>query len=234
MLRYYVHELGFDVEQNKFSIADNTNVIRYLKGLYPKPHLFERHVLSQVDKTKDTKTLRSILADGYSDVEPFSYKEAFELEDPNFRALVFGSIRVADMIKEMGHKRIATSGMPIKRKQFSPYGEFLGYKEYDSIFEVHEVDGTIIGTKEPLYAVRCWCTSTDKEHWIWIENKYKDDPLDAIASTFRIHQNLIPHIKELKRQGDIMMVELNERIVPDGEIVPLTKEQYFGLLTAES
>jgi len=63
---------------------------------------------------------------------------------------------------------------------------------------------------------------------------YKDDPLAAIASTFRIAENLIPYIKELKRQGDILIVELTEEIEPKGNVVPLTSEQYFSLLTAES
>ena len=69
---------------------------------------------------------------------------------------------------------------------------------------------------------------------MWIDSKYKDKPLEAVASTFHIHKNLIPHIKELKRQGDIMLVEMDEDINPEGEVVPLTAEQYFGLLTSET
>lgn len=230
---YYACGLKFLVDSGSFAIADNQQVLRYLKGRYSKPHLFERHVLSTIEKSEVTVDLLKVLK-GYEAAKPFSYKESFELTDRDFRALVFGSVRVADMVKEMGHERIATCGTPVKRKQFSPYGEFLGYKEYDSIYEVHKVDGTKIGADTPLYVVKCWCTSTNKEHWIWIEEKYKDDPMTAIASTFRIHQNLIPHIKELKRQGDIMIVELDHQVAPEGDIVPLTKEQYFGLLTAES
>jgi hypothetical protein len=69
---------------------------------------------------------------------------------------------------------------------------------------------------------------------LWIEDQYKDSPLEAVASTFRIHENLIPHIKEIKRQGDILLVELNQDVEPQGNIVPLTAEQYFGFLTAQS
>ena len=69
------------------------------------------------------------------------------------------------------------------------------------------------------------------------QEKYKDKPLEAVASTFRIHESLIPYIKELKRQGDILLVEMKEGssdIKPEGEIIPLTSEQYFELLTAQS
>jgi hypothetical protein len=58
--------------------------------------------------------------------------------------------------------------------------------------------------------------------------------LTAIASTFVVHKNIIPHIKALKRQGDILLTEMDDDIKPEGEMVSLTKEQYFGLLVAQS
>ncbi len=235
MSAYYVPKgIRYDLKKKSFDVSSNTNVLRYLKGLYPKRHLYERHVLTEIESINETVELRALLEDGYDVATPFSYQEAFAIEEPNFRALVFGSINISDMIKEMGHERIKVEGIPVKRKEFSPDGRFLGYKEFDSIYEVHRVNGEKIEAKRELFALKCWCTSTNKEHWIWIEPEYKDDPLAAIASTFRIHENLIPHIKELKRQGDIMIVEMNEEVMPEGNVVPLTKEQYFGLLTAES
>jgi aromatic ring-opening dioxygenase LigB subunit len=69
---------------------------------------------------------------------------------------------------------------------------------------------------------------------LWIEEQYKDNPLEAVASTFRLHENVIPHIKEIKRQGDILLLEMNEDVKPEGNVVPLTAAQYFGLLTAQS
>lgn len=174
----------------------------------------------------------------YDQVEPFTYREAFELgeKDTGFQALVWGTIDVVDMIKNMGHKRVATAGKPVKHKQYDQDGNFTGHEEYDVIYETHKVEGKDIGVEdEDLYALRCWCTSTDEEHWLWIEQEYKDDPLEAVASTFRIHENLIPHVKEIKRQGDILMVEMNkDDIEPEGEIVTLNADQYFSLLTAQS
>jgi hypothetical protein len=177
-----------------------------------------------------TKTLSNL----YVDAMPYSYVEAFRLQNEGFRSLVFGSIRVPEMIKEMGHKRLAVAGQPVRHKQFSKSGEFLGYKEYDVIFETHEVSGDKLGLSQPIYAVRCWCTTTENEHWLWIDSKYKDDPLEAIARTFFIHENLIPFIKELKRQGDVLLVELTDDVEPRGQLVSLSKEMYFGLLTAQS
>jgi hypothetical protein len=69
---------------------------------------------------------------------------------------------------------------------------------------------------------------------LWIDREFRDDPLEAIARTFFIHENLVPFIKELKRQGDILLVELTKDIEPRGQMVSLSKEQYFDLLTAQS
>ena len=170
----------------------------------------------------------------YDLVKPYTYAEAFRINSDLFRAIVFGTIRVPEMIKELGHKRVAVAGQPVRHKQFSKAGEFLGYAEYDVIFETHQVDGSKLGLASSVYAVRCWCTTTENEHWLWIDEQYKKDPLEAIARTFFIHENLIPFIKELKRQGDILLVELNSDIDPRGNLVSLSKEQYFGLLTAQS
>jgi hypothetical protein len=170
----------------------------------------------------------------YDQTTPFSYTEAFELTNPEFQSIVFGQIRVPQMIKALGHSRIASAGKPVRHKQFDINGDFTGYKEYDVIFETHRVNATQLGLRDDIYAIRCWCTTTNNEHWLWIEDKYKTEPLEAIASTFRVHENLIPFIKELKRQGDILLVELTGDIEPLGNMVPLSSEQYFSLLTAQS
>jgi len=170
----------------------------------------------------------------YDHVKPYTYEEAFKIENEEFQAMVFGSIDIVEMIKELGHTRIETAGKRVKHKDFSPAGEFLGWKEYDVVYETHRVNCDKLDLEEDAYALRCWCTTTDKEHWLWIEDEYKDNPLEAVASTMRVHSNIIPHIKEIKRQGDILLIETNSDIVPDGELVPLTADQYFGFLSAQS
>ena len=104
----------------------------------------------------------------------------------------------------------------------------------NNVYEIWEVNGEKLGLEESLYVIKCWCTSTNKEHWLWVNDEYKDDPLEAIASTFRIHENLIPFIKCIKRQGDVLLVELIKDVKPEGNIIPLKKEQYFSLLVAQS
>ncbi len=221
--------------------------LKFLKGHFRNFKQCEDLFISKWDGSSDNTNgsihigrtgLMKYIRENWATAKRFTYKEAFEIEDAPFRALVFSTINVPEMVNEMGYTRIATEGIRVKRKQYNAQGEFTGYKEYDNIYELLEVNGEKIGATGMLYAIKCWCTSTDKEHILWLEDdKYKTDPLEAIASTFRIHKNMIPYISVLKRQGDIMICELTEEgqnVTPEGEIVPLTKEQYFGLLVAES
>jgi len=244
--------LEFDTEKNQFvvrlfgttDLVTSFDMIRFLKTKYTNRErfvsgfidpVFELLVDSQDNSELDV--LRSMLEfflEEYDNVTAFTYQQAFAIRSEAFKAIIFGSIRVPEMIKALGHSRIATAGQAVKHKQYSKQGDFLGYREYDVVFETHVVNGKALGLRGNVYAVKCWCTSTDNEHWLWIEDQYKDDPLEAIARTFHIHENLVPFIKELKRQGDILLVELTEDIEPRGNMVSLSKDQYFGLLTAQS
>ena len=214
--------------------------LRYLKNKYSNKPRFQNNFLNEILRAFDGNMppavvdLMLFFRDNYDMVQPYTYAEAFLHPNDFWKSVVFSSIRVSDMIAELGHSRIATAGRPVRHKQFSKSGEFLGYHEYDVIFETHEVSGRKLNLMNNIFAVRCWCTTTNNEHWLWIDREYASDPLEAIARTFFVHENLIPFIKELKRQGDILLAELTKEIEPRAQMVSLSKDQYFDLLTAQS
>ena len=238
---------SFRVQNSNFTSAwDRIHcdpVIRYIRTRYTNK---ERFVSGFVTPVRDMVlkygnelppnliTLIDLIVRSYDTAEPYTYTEAFNLESETFRAMVFGCIRVPEMIQELGHTRIAAAGRAVRHKQYAPDGTFTGYRDYDVVFETHRVDGTKLGLRDAIYAVRCWCTTTSNEHWLWIQDEWRNDPLEAIAHTFQIHENLVPHIKELKRQGDVLLVELDRDVEPRGAMVTLSADQYFGLLTAQS
>ena len=251
----YNVSLRFSIDSMTFyDDVTNLEVLKYLKGQFTNKTRFKSRFTDLFKDVKNQKVdfdetvelslftcddAMDELLDNYDIVTPYTYEEAFKIENAEFRAKVFGSIDIVEMITELGHERIATEGKHLRHKQFSPEGEFLGYVEYDVIYETHRVNGkklNIEGDDNDVYALRCWCTTTDKEHWLWIEDEYKANPLEAVAQTFRVHSSIIPHITEIKRQGDVLLVELDSEVTPtdDDEIVPLTSEQYFGFLTAQS
>jgi len=234
-------DLSYNIGTKSFSNgASNIEVLRYLKGINTNKARFKSRFVDVIKKVYkeypefNCAYMLKEMMDNYDKVTPFSYAEAFKIESQEFKALVFGSINITDMITELGHTRIATDGIKVKHKQFDANGNFTGYNEYDNIYEVHEVDGTKLGINEKLYVLKCWCTTTNKEHWLWINDEHKNKPLEAVASTFMVHENVLPHIKEIKRQGDVLLVEMNEEVEPEGEMISLTADQYFGLLTCQS
>lgn len=240
------NDIYFETDTKEMVGCTTTDLVRYLKGLHTnyerlvsrfiEPFLEKLEGLKEIDMD-DYNTTVAFLEDiksTYSQVEPYNIKEAFELENREFQALVFTSIDIPQMIENLGATRIKSDGIKVKHKQYNSEGEFLGYKDYHNVYETYEVNGEKLGLEEPVYAVKCWCTSTNKEHWLWIDEEHKEDPLSAIASTFVVHENVVPHITALKRQGDILLTELDEEVVPEGNKVSLSKEQYFSLLVAQS
>jgi hypothetical protein len=224
----------YDNDQIKIKNGTKTDYLKFLKGKYATKERFMEEYVPRVSTTELLKKLRDFLVDNFDDAKKFTYEEAFKLEDEQFRIKVFETIDISEMVENLGKTKIKVDGKRVIEKKYTKEGEYIGTEENNNIYETYEVSNEKLGLEGKSYVVKCWCTTTNKEHWLWIEEKYKDDPLAAIASTFRVHENILPHIKELKRQGDILMVELDKEVEPKGEIVPLTKEQYFGWLSAQA
>jgi len=248
-IKYYLtvldREVYLDCQTDKMSVCTKSEFLRYLKGVHTnKERLISRFIEPRLEELKgidddiynSAKKLFDFFIEFYDETKPFSFKEAFAIDNPNFRALVFGSINIVEMMNELGAERIKTDGIETTHNVYDENGIKTGTNTYHNIYEVYEVSSEKLELDENVYAVKCWCTSTNKEHFIWIKGEHKDDPLEAIASTFVVHKNIIPYIKALKRHGDILLVEMDENnyVKPEGEEVSLTKEQYFSLLKAQA
>jgi hypothetical protein len=181
-----------------------------------------------------------ILEPKWEEVKPLTYKDIFTIKDWALRRFCFNYIGVSEMMKALEATRIATEGIELNYYRYDENGNKVPFKKHN-IYEVYEANVNKIqelrtwrNNERKIYAVKCWCTSTNHEHWLWIEEQYRHDPLTAIASTFRIHENVIPFIKRLKRQGDILICELRDEVIPEGDVRPLTKREYFRLLEVET
>jgi hypothetical protein len=247
-------EFYYDTVEAAFnhSRVKKNDFLRYFKGVYSnKERFMNRYVKDRRNKIESSPRLNTDMfrdhkeymlellnfwVDRFDEAKPFTFAEALTIHvrtSFRFRNLIFASISIPELIEQLGSTRIKVAGIPVKQKKFDNDGKMTGWVEFENIYETYKVNGSNMGLSKPIYAVKCWCTSTNKEHWLWIEEAYKDDPLSAIASTFRVHANVIPYIKEIKRHGDVLLLEMTEQVKPTGKIVPLTKEQYFGLLTAQ-
>jgi hypothetical protein len=230
-----------ELDETKHSFFDGEvdvlSVVRYLKGVYTNKERFISRCMPLFSDgcCSYIKGLSAEMLELYDTCEPYTYKECFLIKNEEYKNIVWGSINIVDMINELGKEMIAVEGKPVRHKQYNYDGEFTGYKEYDVIYETHKIDCAKLGV-EDSYAVRCWCTTTDEEHWLWVSDEHKDSPLDAIAATFMVHKSVKPHIKEIKRQGDILLLDMKKEVnVPKGDpMVSFTADEYFGLLTAQS
>lgn len=164
----------------------------------------------------------------------FAIGDVFKIGDLTLRRLFFQYIPPGKIMQALNARRIVVDG---KKMNYFKYveGEKIPWTR-TNIYEIYEADASKLDPelKGCIYAVKCWCNTTNKEAWLWIEEQYKNDPLAAIASTFRLHENVLKQVKSIKRQGDILLVELNQSVIPEGNDRPLTKEEYFGLLIAET
>jgi len=83
-----------------------------------------------------------------------------------------------------------------------------------------------------VYAVRCWCSTTGREYWIYVPRNIgqKGDALEAIAWTVQL---TITDPEYIYRQGDVILAKYSST---SKECRPyhLTAEQYVKLLKAES
>lgn len=180
----------------------------------------------------------NIIEEIWNTVIPITYEEFFTHYDRNFRLLCFSYFGVGALMEKLEAKKINQENILVNYFEYDKNGNKIPLRRTNH-YEVYEVENEKFklffwGTEKYSYAVKCWCPSTSEEHWLWIEPQYKDNALTAIASTFRIHENIIPHITCLKRQGDLLICELEKEVIPKGNIRPLTSEEYFDFLEAES
>jgi hypothetical protein len=244
---FKVGEITYNHVNNMFTPDISFDILgKYLRMVYSNRDRFHNRFMKPLKRflkavdCEDNIPSVEILEYYFDNSTPFTYKEAFEISDNSLKTLVFSAIDINELMKELGHERVLTEGKNVTHKKFKLDGTYEMIN-YDVIYELHRVDCTKLvqdinsDTPQYAYAVKCWCTSTNKEHWLWVEEKYAlKGPLEAIASTVRVYENMIPHIKEIKRQGDVFLFEMNKEIIPSGEIVPLDAETYFKLLVAQT
>lgn len=172
-------------------------------------------------------------------VETIKIEEFFESTDRNLRLFCFNYVGVGNLMKHLEAEKINEKDVELNYNQYDQNGNKTQIKRINR-YELYKIENKKLGiytwreTDHYSYAVKCWCPSTEKEHWLWIEQEYKGNALTAIASTFRIHENIIPHIRCLKRQGDLLICELEKEVIPRGFPRALTASEYFSLLEVEA
>ena len=190
-------------------------------------------------------------------IEPFTVEDALKIANTEERRTYFDAIGIEKLFKGLEPKLL--DKQVIKKSRTRWDDEFNEYThEFEDVYELYEIDGRKLYDKDrwgndprPIYAVRCWCTTTNREYWLYVPreaavgqqwwsrdegNEAKADAIRAIAWTVRID---VPemYVEKIYRQGDIIVAKMkNKAKLTESTFSPyhLSKEQYLSLMYSET
>ena len=179
------------------------------------------------------------VSDKWDSIPDITVQEAFEEKNIEVRRLFFRAIGVAEMFKELEPALI--DKQVLEKEGVSWVDNIEVSVAMRDEYELYEIQGHKLFPEETgswrvanatVYAVRCWCSTTGREYWIYVPKWVGDkkDALEAIAWTVQLD---ITDPEYIYRQGDVILAKhslTSQACRP----YHLNKEQYLKLLKAES
>ncbi len=250
----------FDFKKADYSVS-GVSGIKLTEALQLWKTKFPTFVHFKKAVTKDHPVLKDFqdyVEEIWDSIEKVTAKEAFAQKNAEKRRVYFDSIGVIELFKQVNPELLDKQVIKKKRKRWDDKNDPYDYK-FEDVYELYAIDPKQLfkGTKEAdswgfsttdkYMAVRCWCTTTNREYWLYVpeeacikdgkrkmwgkELKASDyDAIKAIAWTVRID---ITHPEKIYRQGDIIIAKESKDSI---EIPPyhLTKDQYLKLMYSET
>lgn len=239
---------------NNRSGWDLTTALRLWKTKYQDDYKdFQKEVIVH-ESLKDFDLFVQECWDG---IEPVTVEEALKIANTEEKRTYFDAIGIEKLFKSLDPKLL--DKQTIKKSRTRWDDEFNEYThEFEDVYELYEIDGEKMFVREntlsrldPIFAVRCWCTTTNREYWLyvpreaalgqqwWSRNKGDDakaDAIRAIAWTVRID---VPeeNVEKIYRQGDIIVAKMKDSAkATETTFNPyhLSKEQYLSLMYSET
>lgn len=208
-----------------------------------------KHFIRDVINHPALSELGEFVQEVWDSIEPITVTEALNEQNLERRRIMFDCIGVSRLFKEMNPVLLDKQTISKKRIRWNEANEPYQYN-YEDTYELYELDshrlfplgGPYPNRQQNIYAVRCWCTTTAREYWIyvpkeialnqlfWQTNNFEPDAIRAIAWTIKID---ISNPERIYRQGDIIIVKESEQSTV---VTPyhLTKDQYLKLMYSET
>lgn len=178
-------------------------------------------------------------ANVWKDFKPVTVTEAFKEKNLEIRRLYFKAIGIENIFRELTPTLVSKTVLKFKNVRYdadnNPYTEMI-----NDAYELYKIEGDKLFPEESspwrrenadTYAVRCWCTTTGREYWIYVPRWVgsKNDAIEAIAWTMRIN---ITDPEYIVRQGDILIAKASatSKKLDPGKFHHLDKKQYLKLL----
>lgn len=221
-----------------------SEALRFWKAKFETIKHFKRDVITH----ERLEELGNFVKEIWDTIIPISVQEALSEQNTEKRRVMFDCIGVAKLFQQLDPELLDKQVIPKTRTRWDHNNKPWTH-QFEDVYELYRIDGTKMFEQankwqkpNPVYAVRCWCTTTNREYWIyvpaeaaigkpeWSSAKADPDAIRAIAWTIRID---ITHPKRIFRQGDIIVAEESE---DSTQVEPyhLTKEQYLELIFSET
>lgn len=224
-----------------------SEALRLWKTRYEKDFRdFERDVITH----PSLYDFRDFVKDMWEQIIPVTVEEALAIPNAEIRRTYFDAIGVEKLFKQLNPTLRDKQTIKKKRARWDDTNTQYEY-EFEDVYELYEMPGTKLfevnrwGQKpDPVYAVRCWCTTTNREYWLYVpreaatgqrwvssDDDMNYDAIRAIAWTIRID---VDSPEKIYRQGDIIVVKMGPDTTEGQPQRHLTKEQYLSLMYSET
>jgi len=222
-----------------------SEAMRLWKAKFPEYIDFKKDVITH----PSLEDFGKFIEESWDSIEPVTVKEALSIDNTEIRRTYFDCIGVVTLFKELKPKLRDKQVINKKRANWDDENK-ENFRTFEDVYELYEIDGKKLFEKDrwgnnpnPVYAVRCWCTTTNREYWLYVNEQAatgqrwwgdrKDveyDAIRAIAWTIRID---VTRPEKIYRQGDIIVVKKSRNST---DCVPyhLDKNQYLSLMYSET
>ena len=238
---------------NNRSGWDLTTALRLWKTKYQDDY---RDFQKEVIVHESLKDFDLFVQECWNRIEPFTVEDALKVANTEERRTYFDAIGIEKLFKQLDPKLLDKQVLKKSRTRWDD--EFNEYTyEFEDVYELYEIEGTKLydlnkwgQVPQPIYAVRCWCTTTNREYWLYVPREAalgaswwqvdnedtKPDAIRAIAWTVRIDVP-VEDVEKIYRQGDIIVAKIKAEIdSTTTSALPyhLSKEHYLQLMYSET
>lgn len=194
---------------------------------------------------------RDFVKEMWENITPVTVQEALAISNTEIRRTYFTCISVNKLFKELNPTLRDKQVIKKKRTRWDDKNTQYEY-EFEDIYELYEIEGEKLfgpassrwNKPDPVFAVRCWCTTTNREYWLyvtaesatgqrWLQLDRKGEKYDAISAIAWTIMIDITNPERIYRQGDIIVVKESDKSVTTTPY-HLTKDQYLSLMYSET
>ena len=228
--------------QQDFSLNE---ALRLWRAKFPEFIDFKKDVIVH----PNLEDFGNFVEECWDDIKPVTVEEALKIPNTELRRTYFDCIGVIQLFKSLNPTLRDRQVITKKRTGWDDDNKEV-VRTFEDIYELYEIEGIKLFEKNrwgqdpnPVYAVRCWCTTTNREYWLYVNNEAatgqrwwgdrngaKYSAIRAIAWTIRID---ITDPERIYRQGDIIVAKKSDKSKETSQY-HLNETQYLSLMYSET